>query len=191
MQSVSRLQSPCHCDGAGALECGSLLPLSRELARGLAFQGTDGQQAGLSESGPAAAGPRSKGLRASACTVVNRDAGNLRSVESHPTALSFRGGRRGERRGICFCEKKRRSRFLSRMRDRNDRRGNFHRFWWAAGPWDTRNDSWGLTLGGPKVHLTLSMTGTLSHQPVGLGARGPEYCQVEFDEIIYSGCARR
>ena len=45
---------------------------------------------------------------------------SLRSVGSHPTALSFRGAKprtvwcRAYRRGICFSEKKMRSRFLSR-----------------------------------------------------------------------------
>ena len=42
--------------------------------------------------------------------------------------LSFRGGRRGDRRGICFCEeeKKKQIRFA-----RNDRWGDFHPDWWA------------------------------------------------------------
>jgi len=61
---------------------------------------------------------------------------SLRSVESHPTGPVI--ARSEKRRGICFCEKKIRSRFLAALG--------------MTSGWTF------ISIGGPKAHVTLGMT---------------------------------
>ena len=90
--------------------------------------------------------------------------------------LSFRGGRRGDRRGVCFCvqeteEAGSRQVPLPRRRDRNDRPGDFHPHWWAEGPCNTQHD-W-YRLGSAWLGRKLRITMGAANRPEPLASSGP------------------